>query len=168
LSHIHLIRITAELARLLDADVPTFEAHAGKVGPRVGLVADVLRQTLAMKDLAPEDTPWGGYLAVDDSTDEVVGTCAFKGAPDRLGSVEIAYFTFSMFERRGYATEMARRLVEIASTSPSVNTVCAHTLPEPNASTRVLKRIGMTFGGEVVDPVDGRVWRWSTPNVASR
>ena len=85
MSHIHLIRITAELARLLDADVPTFEAHAGKVGPRVGLVADVLRQTLAMKDLAPEDTPWGGYLAVDDSTDEVVGTCAFKGAPDRLG-----------------------------------------------------------------------------------
>ena len=38
--------------------------------------------------------------------------------------------------------------------------VLAHTLPEINASGRVLGKIGMANIGEVLDPEDGRVWRW--------
>ncbi len=36
----------------------------------------------------------------------------------------------------------------------------AHTLPENNASAHVLKKCGFDFVGEVVDPEDGRIWRW--------
>jgi RimJ/RimL family protein N-acetyltransferase len=97
---------------------------------------------------------------VDEATSEVVGSCAFKGAPTDGGTVEIAYFTYPGFEGRGYATGMAGKLIELASASPEVRRVVAHTLPEANASTRVLERVGMTFVGEVIDPEDGRVWRW--------
>jgi len=44
--------------------------------------------------------------------------------------------------------------------SAAVLRVIAHTLPETNASTRVLEKVGMNFVGEVIDPDDGRVWRW--------
>jgi RimJ/RimL family protein N-acetyltransferase len=55
---------------------------------------------------------------------------------------------------------MAGKLVEAASRSPEVKRIIAHTLPEPNASTRVLEKVGMSFVGEVFDPEDGRVWQW--------
>lgn len=55
---------------------------------------------------------------------------------------------------------MARTLVQLASGSSTVRRVIAHTLPETNASTRVLEKLGMTFVGEVMDPEDGQVWRW--------
>ena len=98
--------------------------------------------------------------AVDIATRELVGSCAFKSSPTPDGNVEIAYFTYPPFEGKGYATEMARALVALALKSGVVRTIVAHTLPETNASTRVLQKTGMTFVGEVIDPDDGRVWRW--------
>jgi RimJ/RimL family protein N-acetyltransferase len=103
---------------------------------------------------------WGGYIAVDPDTREVIGSCAYKSAPSDEGVVEIAYHTYPMFERRGYATAMARELIALASDAPGVRRILAHTLAEPNASTRVLTKAGMEFVGDVVDPDDGRVWRW--------
>jgi ribosomal-protein-alanine N-acetyltransferase len=108
---------------------------------------------------APRD-PWGGYFAVDEDTHEVVGSCAFKTPPTAEGSVEIAYFTYPPFEGRGYATEMARQLVEMATQAGTVASIVAHTLPESSASTRVLEKAGLALVGEVIDPEDGLVWRW--------
>jgi RimJ/RimL family protein N-acetyltransferase len=73
--------------------------------------------------------------------------------------VEIAYFTFPGFEGRGIATEMARFLVERAREDERVRVVVAHTMPERNASTRVLEKIGMTYAGEAEEG-DERTWRW--------
>jgi ribosomal-protein-alanine N-acetyltransferase len=95
------------------------------------------------------------------ATKQIIGTCAFKGAPTKEKTVEIAYFTFPEFEGKGYATAMASLLIHAARSSPEVERVIAHTLPETNASTRILQKVGMQFAGEVVDPEDGRVWRWS-------
>lgn len=41
-----------------------------------------------------------------------------------------------------------------------VRLVCAHTLPEENASTKLLTKCGFHKVGEVVGPDDGLVWRW--------
>ena len=60
----------------------------------------------------------------------------------------------------GYATEAAEALVIFAFSSDQVRVVRAHTLPEANASTRVLTKCGFRFIGEVIDPEDGLVWRW--------
>ena len=84
----------------------------------------------------------GGYFVVDEGTREVVGSCAFKTLPTDEGSVEIAYFTYPGFEGRGYATEMASKLIELARRSAAVRQIIAHTLPETNASTTCWRRWG--------------------------
>jgi [ribosomal protein S5]-alanine N-acetyltransferase len=55
---------------------------------------------------------------------------------------------------------MARALISVAHSSPLVHHVIAHTLPERNPSTSVLRSVGMRFVDEVEDPDDGPVWRW--------
>lgn len=133
-------------------------------GPHLELIRDVVEQTLRM---SPEtEPPWGGYLSIDQGEQIVVGTCAFKGRPDGSGVVEIAYFTFPGFEGRGYASAAAATLVGVARSQAGVSRIRAHTLPERNASTRVLEKIGMSFIGSVEDPEDGLVWRWELPREA--
>lgn len=118
---------------------------------------EVIAQTLALLTADPRPAPWGAYLAHDG--DGVVGTCAFKTAPDGAGVVEIAYMTFPAFERQGYATAMAGTLFEVARDA-GARLVIAHTLPEANASTRALARNSFVHVGETIDPEDGLVWRW--------
>ena len=60
-----------------------------------------------------------------EHTGEVIGSCAFKAPPSEDGTVEIAYFTYPTFERRGYATAMARELIELASGSADVRRIVA-------------------------------------------
>ena len=97
---------------------------------------------------------------VHSAIGSVIGVASFKGPPSADGVVEIAYGVVPDFQGQGYATEAAGALVEFAIDSGRVSTVRAHTLPQPNASTRVLKKCGFRFVGEVVDPDDGLVWRW--------
>src|SRR5205085_256855 len=93
-------------------------------------------------------------------TDVAIGQCGFKGPPDGEGCVEIAYGIDPEHRGNGYATEAAGALVQYAFASDLVRVVRAHTLPELNASTRVLSKCGFRNVGEVVDPDDGLVWRW--------
>jgi RimJ/RimL family protein N-acetyltransferase len=105
--------------------------------------------------------PWiHGFSLVHQSTGEVVGRGGFKGPPTVEGVVEIAYGVSPEHEGKGYATEAAAALASYALGHKEVRTVCAHTLPEPNASGRVLTKCGFQRIGEVVDPEDGLVWRW--------
>jgi [ribosomal protein S5]-alanine N-acetyltransferase len=131
-------------------DWPAYAAAVTRiVGPLVAAVSE-----------HKADVHWDGYVAIDRDSHTIVGSCAFKAPPTDDGTVEIAYFTYPGFEGRGYATRMAEQLVTLASQSPEVRHIIAHTLPEANASTRILTKIGMRFVGDVVDPHDGPVWRW--------
>jgi RimJ/RimL family protein N-acetyltransferase len=159
--NVQLVRLDPVLERTLASDT---EYKNALVHDDWALVADavhrVIGRTLAVSPVSVDELHWAGYFVVDQETREVVGSCAFKTAPSDAGAVEIAYFTYPGFEDRGYATQMARKLVQLASSSSTVQRVIAHTLPETNASTRVLEKVGMSFVGEVIDPEDGRVWRW--------
>ena len=102
--------------------------------------------------------PWIGYLAIEGGN--CVGGCGFT-SPPAGGIVEIAYFTYPDFERRGIATRMAQRLISIAQEcDPSVR-IIAHTLTEENASNHILKKLGFAFTGTVDHPEDGKIWEWS-------
>ena len=103
---------------------------------------------------------WGTFFAYDAATRSMVGACGFKAPPDAARTVEIAYFTFPPREGRGWGTTMARALTARALASAEVDSVIAHTLPETNASTRVLEKCGFRRDGKFVDPEDGPVWRW--------
>ena len=108
--------------------------------------------------------PWiHGFLVVLRDGDSVVGRCGFKGPPDKDGMVEIAYGIAPEHQGKGYATEAAAGLASYAFSHSQVRVVRAHTLPEPNASTRVLTKCGFRRVGEVIDPEDGLVWRWEKP-----
>lgn len=145
---------------LLAIDVAFAAALGGEGALPLGgaALARALRDQILT--LPGSDLPWGGFLAIDAALLAVVGTCGFKGAPTPDQAIEIAYHTFPEFEGRGYATGMARALVAMAWSNPALRSVCAHTLPRPSASTRVLTRLGMRHVGEVMDAVEGPVWRW--------
>jgi RimJ/RimL family protein N-acetyltransferase len=103
------------------------------------------------------DPPWIGYVAVRDGA--VVGTCAFKTAP-RDDRVEIAYYTMPSHEGRGVGTAMARALIDIARRERPDITVTAQTLPEDNASTSILRKLGFAHAGLLHTAEDGDVWEW--------
>ena len=112
--------------------------------------------TIAMYPNQLPMLPWVGYLAEKNGV--FVGTCAFKSSPEN-GEVEIAYFTFPEYEGQGVATLMAQWLLNIAN-QHGVSYVKAQTLPEKNASVRILERLNFVFVGSVDHPEDGKVWEW--------
>lgn len=155
-----LVPITTAVAATL-TDVGGFAASLGvHLGNNAELIRAVVAQNLAFLASVPRDDPWGGYLTIDEATRAVVGTCAFKTGPTAERTVEIAYYTFPGHEGRGFATAMVRELYRIAAESGQVECVIAHTLPEPNASNTLLCKVGFAHVGEVLDPEDGRVWRF--------
>jgi len=120
---------------------------------------------LARVQAATAADPWTfGFYVKHGSTDSNIGKCGFKGPPDVDGVVEIAYMVEPEHQGKGYATEAAEALVAYALRSEQVRIVRAHTLPETNASTRVLSKCGFQRIGEVIDPEDGLVWRWERRN----
>jgi [ribosomal protein S5]-alanine N-acetyltransferase len=130
------------------------------LGDQVGALREIAAATAAFLVRVGGEARWGSFLAMDPGSRLVVGTCSYKGPPDADGAVEIAYFTLPVYEGRGYATAMAALLTSWAGASPPACTVRAHTLPERNASVRILEKLGFAHLGEVVDPEDGPVWRW--------
>ncbi len=101
--------------------------------------------------------PWCSYVARRDGIP--VGFGGFTGPPDTAGDVEIGYLTFPDHAGTGVASAFAARLILIARKSGATG-VIAHTLPEENASTSVLRANGFSRDGEGIDTDEGVVWRW--------
>src|SRR3954465_980236 len=162
-ANVRLLPVDSDLAEMLRMESEHFRRRYGVsvTAETVPILRGVVEHTLGMRrGVSREADRWGGYLAVDETSDLVIGSCAFKGPPTAEGTVEIAYYTFGPYEGQGYAKGMARVLISVAHSSPLVRHVIAHTLPERNPSTSILRSVGMRFVGEVWDPDDGPVWRW--------
>jgi len=107
-----------------------------------------------------EADPWRhGFFMLHRNDGLVIGAAGYKGPPDVDGVVEIAYGVVPKYQGQGYATEAAAALVTYAF-AHGASMLRAHTMPEANASTHVLKKCGFQYVGPVVDPEDGPVWRW--------
>lgn len=104
-------------------------------------------------------TRWATTLFMLREPRTLVGMGGYKGPP-RDGVVEIGYAIAPAFQQRGFATEAARALVARAFADAAVKAVDAHTLGEDNASTRVLRKVGMQHIGETVDTEHGTIWHW--------
>ena len=154
---LRLVLIVPELGAAFNRSVREFEAIIGAAAePLSDVIGPVLEQSIELLASKPRNSNWGCFLTVDDTICQIVGTCAYKDGPNANGAVEIAYYTFPAFEKKGYATAMANELTARSGR----NVVLAHTLPQPSASCRVLEKAGFTRIGEVVDAEDGLVWRW--------
>jgi RimJ/RimL family protein N-acetyltransferase len=155
---LEFIPTTRKALRLLSSDPEEFAAAHGVVAHEVA--QSVAKHSLEFMRTFPYETPpeWFGYFAVESERQRMVGGCSFKG-PAVDGAVEIAYYTFPGFEGQGIGTAMARFLIDRARLLPDVTRVIAHTLREPNGSTRILEKVGMRFAGEAMDD-DTPAWRW--------
>ena len=163
--HLRLLPYSPEDLLALVEGVSQFEQRTG------WRAADGLREFFVSDDVSPGfleqlrtgrgADPWTyGFAVVHREDGCVMGSAGFKGPPDENGAAEIAYAIVPAYEGRGFATEAAGALVTFALADERVRVLRAHTLPEPNASTRVLTKCGFERISEVVDPEDGPVWRW--------
>jgi RimJ/RimL family protein N-acetyltransferase len=157
---IRLLRQDAAMREALERGTGLRERYGVDPAGQEDRIRSVVEQTLELQEQAGAAPPWTGYLGVCSRTNRVIGCGGFKGNPTPAGEVEIAYFTFPDHEGQGFGTAIARELFRIAASRPGPRRVLAHTLPRPNASTRILERVGFRRLGEVEDPEDGVVWRW--------
>lgn len=121
------------------------------------LVESVVSATRKMYTSVGSIAPWIGFLA--EVGGQIVGTCGFKGPPVD-GAVEIAYFTFPEFENQGIATRMAESMIEIARHTNGSIRVLAQTLPDRNASHRVLEKLRFNATCMKHHETDGHVLEW--------
>jgi [ribosomal protein S5]-alanine N-acetyltransferase len=121
------------------------------------LVDSVVLSTRQMYESVGSVFPWIGYLA--EVSGQISGTCGFKGPPVD-GAVEIAYFTFPGYENQGVATGMGESLIDIARHANASISILAQTLPDRNASHRVLEKLGFTATGLKHHENDGDVLEW--------
>ena len=157
---IHLVELSEDLLTAMRFE-ESFERETGarSTSEQLALLRQQVHLSLESHEKIQAVSPWTGYLAISAEASRLVGICGFKANPSE-NTVEIAYGTLSEFEGRGFETATAAAMVEIARNSGEVSTVIAHTLPEKNASGRLLEKNGFTMIGEVEDPEDGPVWRW--------
>jgi [ribosomal protein S5]-alanine N-acetyltransferase len=158
-----VIRLVPVTSDLLDAAIVDDDALARVLGHDVapGWVTfrEALQATHDAMAAAPTTSAWGARFFVAGEPLELVGWGGFKGPPAE-GVVEIGYEIAEGRRRRGLATAAARAMVDEAFADEQVKTVSAHTLPEHNASNRVLEKVGFRFDGE--DREGGeRVWRYA-------
>ncbi len=100
-----------------------------------------------------------GFQVWERTTKKPVGKCGFRGPPEADGIVEIAYGIDERHRGKGFATEACGAMTTWAF-AQGVRLVRAHTMPEWNASARVLAKNGFEPAGKIIDSDDGLVWRW--------
>jgi ribosomal-protein-alanine N-acetyltransferase len=166
--------IAAHLPRHLRALARSDEEFENTAGLRVseGIRDQLLSGSpdfLTKLQTAKQADPWQfGFAIIHRIDNALMGMCGFPGPPNDQGVAEIAYGIAPEYQGQGYATEAATALIEFATNDPRVKRVCAHTLPEVNASTRVLEKCGFQRAGESIDPENNlTVWRWER-GVSSR
>jgi [ribosomal protein S5]-alanine N-acetyltransferase len=142
----------------LEGDEALAEALGVEVVPGWATFTGALRPARDALVDRPDGTRWGTRLFVTGEPPELVGWGGFKGAP-KEGIVELGYAIAPDRRGRGLATAAAEAMVAEAFDDPEVSAVIAHTLPERNASNRVLEKVGFHLDGEAAE--DGeRVWRF--------
>jgi ribosomal-protein-alanine N-acetyltransferase len=112
--------------------------------------------------IGKEPDPWQFGFAIIHKIDNVlIGTCGFPSPPDSNGVAEIAYGIAPSYQKKGYATEAAGALIDFVGKDPRVKLICAHTLRETNASTRILEKCGFKKIADTIDPENNLpIWRW--------
>jgi [ribosomal protein S5]-alanine N-acetyltransferase len=132
----------AVLARLLKAKL-THE------WPPVDWEPHVYRIISKQYDEWPHSFGWHRYVLLEGGLGRprtLVG--AIGGFPRTQGDVEIGYSTLPQFQRRGYATACATKMVEFLLSHGDVQSVSAQTYPRVPESIKVMERCGMSYVGD--------------------
>ena len=158
-----MIRLVRADPSLMDAALAGDEPLARALGH--GVVAGwatftgALRPTRDALAANPEGSRWGTRFFLAGDPPELVGWGGFKGPPlDCV--VELGYEIAESRRGRGLATAATRAMLAEGFAHEEVTLVIAHTLPERNASNRVLEKAGFVYDGEAREGGEA-VWRFS-------
>jgi [ribosomal protein S5]-alanine N-acetyltransferase len=103
----------------------------------------------------PDAAGWFGWYALARFTGSgvpvLIGDGGFFGPPNQERQVEIGYSIVRSFERKGFATELVRGLVDYAFSSGGVDRIIAHTNVSNPGSIRVLQKSGFLCVGTEFD-----------------
>jgi [ribosomal protein S5]-alanine N-acetyltransferase len=132
------------LAALLRVAVP-------EVWPPPLNSVETVQHTLRFLEGGPDRIGWMSWYFVRKEGRVLVGQGGFCGLPE-FGVVEVGYSLLGAHQKRGYATEAVRGLIEHAISVAEVHTITAQTLPELTPSIRVLERLGFRFVGGGGEP----------------
>jgi len=144
-----------EFARLLSTMVPD-------EWPPESL-ADALPLFLEWIEASPDRVGWYVWYAImrtpreaqnmltGDVGDILIASAGFKGPPHE-GTVEIGYSALPRFQGQGYATKMARALIDWAFAQPGVLRIVAETTEDNTPSVRLLHRLGSIRTELAVEP----------------
>ena len=127
------------LARLLAVPVPG-------VWPPPLNSTETVEYTLRFLEGGADRAGWMTWYFLLRQDRTLVGEGGYCGLPEG-GRVEVGYSLLEAHQRRGYATEAVRALVDRAFAHPDIHTVVAHTLPGLAPSIRVLERLGFRLVG---------------------
>ena len=103
----------------------------------------------------PEVNKWFVRWAVLRSTQEVIGSSSFHGAPDIYGMMEIGLGVEAAFQGQGFGREMLQGMWGWVVTEPGVNTLRYTVSPANTASIALINSFGFDYMGEQLDEVDG-------------
>jgi ribosomal-protein-alanine N-acetyltransferase len=154
-----MIRLVRPDIELLEAALAGDDVGGHAVVAGWASFTGALERTREALVVDPGMAEWGPRLFVTEDPPELVGWGGFKGTP-RDGAVEVGYEIAPVRQGRGLATAALRAMVAEAFADDRVERVIAHTLPEPNASNRVLEKVGFRFEREAVER-GATVWRFS-------
>lgn len=120
------------------------------IGEHLGWIADRVGRN-------PAEAPWWIWSVARSDDRRVIGASGFGGPPDSHGRLMLGYAVYPEWERRGYATEAARGLVDWALSRPGVEIVRATMVPENTASMRVARKAGLRRRGRSIHRDEGEV-----------
>jgi RimJ/RimL family protein N-acetyltransferase len=89
---------------------------------------------------------WLGWYAIKPPEEKqsavLIGAGGYFGPPSDTGEIEIGYSVVPSYQKKGYATEIVKALVDIANTDSRVKRILARTTDSNNASCTVLEKNG--------------------------
>lgn len=124
----------ARLTEMLEVEIPD-------AWPGVDLL-EALPLFIQAMEQDPAGRAWDGII-IHKAEQIAIGGMGFHGGPDEAGMVEIGYNIIPAYEGQGYATEMARRVIEWAFHTPGIEVITAACLDNNIGSIRVLEKVGM-------------------------
>ncbi len=154
------LRMVAITVAMLDAERRNDGSFAGLIGAKITGEWPPEHWEPHVLDFIQKQTEndartagWNRYVLLKGRIwEKPVLIGAVGGFVKPRGDVEIGYSTLPEYQRRGYATEAARALVEMLFADETVTSVSAQTFSTLPESIKVMERCGMGFVGDGDDP----------------
>ena len=98
-----------------------------------------------------EKLGFANYTLIRKTDNAKVGTC---GLYDREGTegIDLGYALLPAYEKMGYATEAARKLMEAAQNEFGIDKLSAYTTKDHMASRKLLEKLDFTIKGSLTFP----------------